>query len=150
MEPAWITNCDQMAEKDLGKLLKGMKPEFVGGKYFLASVPESEIMVIANYLDYITCIYREEEGLTLVFSEEIQEEMGGISEEKVAGPFALITLSVNSDLFAVGFLAKITGALAKEGISVNAFSAYFHDHLLVPYERKKDAMKVLEKLSGRR
>ena len=137
-----------MAEKDLGKLLKGMSPEVVDGKYFLASVPESEIMVIANYLDYITCIYREEEGLTILFSEEIEDEIGGISGEKVAGPFALITLSINSDLSAVGFLAKITDVLAKEGISVNAFSAYFHDHLLVPYERKKDAMEALKKLSA--
>jgi len=139
-----------MAEKDLGKLLNGMKPELNEGKYFLASVPESEIMAVANYLDYITCIYREEEGLTIVLSEEIQEEMEEVSEEKIAGPFALITLSINSDLFAVGFLAKITEALAKEKISVNAFSAYFHDHILVPYGRKEDAMDALGKLSGRR
>ena len=137
-----------MGEKDLGKLLKGMKPELADGKYFLASVPESEIMVIANYLEYITCIYREEEGLTVMFSEEIEDEIGGISEEKIAGPFALITLSINSDLSAVGFLAKITEALAKEKISVNAFSAYFHDHLLVLYGRKKDAVEALKKLSA--
>ncbi len=138
-----------MREKDLGKLLKGMKPELDDGKYFLSSVPESEIMVIANYLEYITCIYREEEGLTVMFSEEIEDEIEGISEEKIAGPFALITLSINSDLAAVGFLAKITEALAKEKISVNAFSAYFHDHLLVPYGRKKDAMEALKKLASR-
>jgi len=136
-----------MGEADLGKLLKGMKPEVVDGKYFLASVPESEIMVVANYLDYITCIYREEEGLTIMFSEEIEDEIEGISGEKIAGPFALVTLGINSDLSAVGFLAKITEALAKEGISVNAFSAYFHDHLLVPYKRKKDSMDALEKLA---
>jgi hypothetical protein len=137
-----------MAELDLKKLLKDISPEVVGGKHFLASVPESEMMVIANYLDYITCIYREEEGLTVMFSEEIEDEIEGISAEKIAGPFALITLTINSDLFAVGFLAKITAALAKEGISVEAFSAYFHDHLLVPYERKKDAMDALRMLSA--
>lgn len=136
-----------MGEKDLGKLLKGMSPKLNEEKYFLASVPESEMMLIANYLDYIKCIYREEEGMTIVFSEEIKEEMGEVSEEKIAGPFALITLSINSDLFAVGFLAKITEALAKEKIGVNAFSAYFHDHLLVPYKRKNDTVKALKKLS---
>ncbi|MFP3949628.1 MAG: ACT domain-containing protein [Candidatus Micrarchaeia archaeon] len=136
-----------MGEKDLGKLLKEMNPELADGKYFLASVPESEIMVLANYLDYITCIYREEEGLTVLFSEEINDEIEGIAEGKVEGPFALITLNVNSDLFAVGFLAEITGALAMEGISVNAFSAYFHDHLLVPYQRKGDVISALGKLS---
>ncbi len=149
MEPVWITNCDYMAESDLKKLINGMSPEVVGEKYFLASVPESEMMIIANYLDYIKCIYREEEGMTIVFSEDIKEEMEEVSEEKIAGPFALITLSITSDLFAVGFLAKITEVLAKEKISVNTFSAYFHDHLLVPYGRKKDAMDALKKLASR-
>ncbi len=55
---------------------------------------------------------------------------------------------MNSDLRAVGFLAKIAAALAADGISVNAYSAYHHDHLLVPFERKDDAMKALLRLSG--
>jgi len=79
--------------------------------------------------------------------EEVKEEMGEITDEKIEGPFALITLKVHSDLMAVGFLAKITEALAKEGISVNAFSAYFHDHLLVPYGKKEGALKTLKGLS---
>ena len=124
-------------------------------------------MSVANYLSYIVGIYREEEGLTLVFSDEIKEEMESISQdvhfaserkmhqtsgvstpdaEKVLGPFALITLKVNSGLFAVGLLASVTGALAKEGIPVNAFSAYHHDHLLVPYEKKDAALAALKKL----
>ena len=138
-----------MKVTELDKLLKEMLPKVLEGKYFLGSVPESEMMVLANYLDYITCIYREEEGLTVLFSGEIKEEIESVGSGKVAGPFALITLEVNSDLFAVGFLAKITGVLAKEKISVNAFSAYYHDHLLVPYERKGEAMAALEKLSAK-
>ncbi len=150
MGRGWIINCDlKMAEKDLDKLLREMSPKLREGKYFLASVPESQIMVVANYLDYITCIYREEEGLTVLFSDEINEEIESVSSEKLAGPFALISLEVNSDLFAVGFLARITQVLAKEEISVNAFSAYYHDHLLVPYERKENAMAALEKLSSK-
>jgi hypothetical protein len=129
----------------LEDLLKNIKPELDGGKHYLSSVDESQLMSLANYLGHIRCIYREEEGLSVLFSEEIKEEMSGFSENQ-AGPFALITLRVKSDLMAVGFLAKITGALAKEGISVNAISAYHHDHLLVPYERKEDAMKVLRSL----
>lgn len=121
-------------------------PEIAKGKYFFASVDESQLMTVAGYLDYIIGIYREEEGLTLVFSDEIKEEMESISQEKVAGPFALITLKMNSDLFAVGLLASVTGALAKEKIAVNAFSAYHHDHLLVPYGKKDAALAVLKKL----
>ncbi|NYZ74528.1 ACT domain-containing protein [Candidatus Micrarchaeota archaeon] len=130
---------------DLKKLLKNLQPKMAKTRYFMASVGESELMMLANYLDYITCIYREEEGLTVVLEEGIKEEIAGLTE-KMAGPFALITLNVYSDLMAVGFLARISEALAKEKISINAFSAYHHDHLLVPWERRKDAMDALKRL----
>lgn len=137
-----------MAIRNLGKLLEKMEPVEVEGKYFMATVEEDALMAVANYLEYVKCIYREEEGLTVVFSEEVTGEMGEMSAQEVVGPFALITLSVNSDLMAVGFLAEITRALAKEGISVNAFSAYFHDHLLVPYAKREKAVEILERLSS--
>jgi len=139
---------ESMATKtvsELSELLKDMQPEMAKMRYFMASVDEGELMALANHLDYIICIYREKEGLTVVFEEGIKDEISGMAE-KMAGPFALITLNVYSDLMAVGFLAKISDALANEKISVNAFSAYHHDHLLVPWERKKDAMDALKRL----
>ncbi len=135
-----------MAPQDLRLLLKSLSPGLADGKYHYASVGESQLMAVANYLSYIVCICREEEGLTLVFSEEIKDEMASISQEKVAGPFALISLKANSSLFAVGFLAKITDALAREDIPANVFSGYCHDHLLVPYEKKDSALAALKKL----
>lgn len=140
-----------MAEKELGKLLKGMHPTAVSGKYYFASVPEARMMTLANYIQYITCIFREKEGLSVVFTEELAGIVESLAAEKIAGPFALITLSVESDLAAVGFLARITDALAKEKIAVNAVSAYWHDHLFVPYGKKDAALGVLAKLqkSGR-
>lgn len=131
---------------NLGELLTNMKPVLKKGKVYVASLDESQIMALANYLDYITCIYREDEGLSIVFSEEIKGEIESLTENKISGPFALITLNIYSDLMAVGFLAKIAEALAKEKISVNAFSAFHHDHLLIPYERKEDTLKALRKL----
>jgi hypothetical protein len=79
--------------------------------------------------------------------EPIIERMENLSATEIIGPFALISLEVNSDLMAVGFLAKITDELAKKGISVNAFSAYHHDHLFVPFEKKDEVMGILAKLS---
>lgn len=136
-----------MAVSDLSELLRRMEPEMKEGKYYIAAVDSSQLMALANYLDYVLCIFREEEGLTVVFSEEIKDGISKMTGKEVAGPFALITLSVHSDLMAVGFLAKVTEALAREKISVNAFSAYHHDHLLVPFERKDDALRALQKLS---
>jgi len=138
-----------MAVSDLSELLKRMEPELKEGRCYVATADRSQLVALANYLDYVLCVFREEEGLTVVFSGEIKDEIREITEKEVVGPFALITLTVHSDLLAVGFLARITEALAKEKISVNAFSAYHHDHLLVPFKRKDDTLRALKKLSER-
>ena len=135
-----------MAEQTLRQLLRGLSPGISEGKFWVGTFPESQMMGLAGYLQYITCIYREKEGLTAVFQEEAKEELERYTEKKVEGPFALITLQVDSSLMAVGLLAKVTEALAREKIPVNAFSAYFHDHLLVPFEKKDEALAALKKL----
>jgi hypothetical protein len=48
----------------------------------------------------------------------------------------------------VGFLAAITARLAQAGISLNAVSAYYHDHLFVPWENRERAMQILKELGG--
>lgn len=62
-------------------------------------------------------------------------------------PCHRITLTVHSDLAAVGLLATVTQVLATAGISVNAISAYYHDHLFVPCDRADDAMACLQTLT---
>jgi hypothetical protein len=62
-------------------------------------------------------------------------------------PCRLISLTVHSDLAAVGLLAAIASALAAEGISVNAISAFYHDHLFVPCDRVEDALACLHRLT---
>jgi uncharacterized protein len=59
----------------------------------------------------------------------------------------LITLTVHSSLDAVGFLAAITVRLAEAGISVNAVSAFYHDHLFVPDHRADQALSILRDMS---
>ncbi|MBU0527248.1 ACT domain-containing protein [Candidatus Micrarchaeota archaeon] len=133
---------------ELSTLLKNMDPKLSDTKYFMASVDSSQLLALASYSSFLMDIFREEEGLSVVFSDEILDELKGLSEVDPVGPFALITLNVYSDLMAVGFLAKITDALAKEGISVNAFSAYHHDHLFVPYEKRELVLEILKKISN--
>jgi len=89
-------------------------------------------------------IFKEKEGATLIIKKEQADEYG----LKYEGLWDMIILNVNLDLEAVGFLAKITEALAKEGISVNAVSAYYHDHLFVPKDKSKNALEILQKLSN--
>jgi hypothetical protein len=55
---------------------------------------------------------------------------------------------VHSSLEAVGFLATITERLAAADISVNAISAYFHDHLFVPFDKADQAMDILRQIQN--
>lgn len=86
--------------------------------------------------------FKEEEGITVITEKELADKNG----LNYQGEWGMITLTVNSDLYAIGFLAKITNLLANENISVNAVSAFYHDHLLVPSEKADDALKILNSL----
>ena len=87
--------------------------------------------------------FREAEGLTVIVSLK-QAVAAGLSFEF---EWAQITLEIHSALEAVGFIATISGALAKEGIPCNVVSAWYHDHLFVPYERRHQAMQLLRELA---
>jgi len=131
---------------ELKQLLRSLSPSLPDGKYCIGTFDEAQMMGLANYLQYIICIFREKEGLTAVFEEKAREQLSIYTEKKFEGPFALITLQANSPLLSVGLLAKVTGALAAEGIACNAFSAFHHDHLLVPFELREKALAALKKL----
>ena len=127
-------------ESDLESLLKHMEPKHVPGEYVFCIIDESEDDLIGTPL----FVFREEEGATVVLLRDIAE-LNQIKFEKIWG---LITLSVHSDLSAVGFLAEITHHLAQAGVSVNVVSAYYHDHLFVPFSKVEKAMEVLTSLSA--
>ncbi len=81
-------------------------------------------------------LIREDEGTTVILP------IG-------KGPlFARITLQVHSDLEGVGLTAAVSSALAKAGIACNVIAAFHHDHLFVPWERRDEALGVLERLSS--
>jgi hypothetical protein len=130
-------------ERDLGALLRDMKPELRPGVFvFCAIAADESIPAALNPL----LTFREQEGMTLVILRE-EAEAAGL---RYAFASRLITLTVHSALDAVGFLAAITARLAEAGISVNAVSAFHHDHLFVPVDRADEAIALLQKMSGAR
>ena len=124
-------------EKDLGKLLRTMKPELQRGDYVfclvkdLSTIPPGEAVLI----------FKEKEGITVIVSKELADKLG-LSYSFVA---AWITLTVHSSLEAVGLTAAFSKALAENGISCNVVAAFYHDHLFV---RQKDSAKAMEILNG--
>ncbi len=129
---------------DLDKLIESMDPSVQEEKYYFATLNQDQLGALLPYVHLIQDVFREDEGLSIVFLEVLKAEIEGMSPKEIIGPFAMITLNVNSDLLAVGFLAKIAKALADENISVNAFSAYHHDHLFVPFDKADLAVRTLK------
>jgi hypothetical protein len=128
-------------ERDLAALLGGMKPEMREGIFVFCTLAK-DARLPAGLAPLLT--FREAEGTTLVFRRDEAERVG------LAGQFAsrLITLTVHSSLDAVGLLAAITARLAGAGISVNAVSAFYHDHLFVPEHRADEALRLLQSMSA--
>jgi hypothetical protein len=120
-----------------------MKPEMQEGVFVFCTLPEGK--QIPADLEPVH-IFHEREGTAFVVRRE-KAEAAGLPYQFVS---RLITLTVHSSLEAVGSLAAITAPLAEAGISVNAVSAFYHDHLFVPLERAEDAQRLLQELAGKR
>lgn len=126
--------------KDLTKLLKNMKPTLSGREFVFCTVLSSKFKKLK--LDPLL-VFKEKEGITVI----IERKTANKNKLKYSGVWALITLNVHSEISAVGFLARITKKLAENGISVNVVSAYYHDHLFVPFGKAKKAVQFLKELS---
>ena len=123
-------------ETDLSKLMTSIQPVLHPGTFVFVTLKPGETCS-ASVTPIMT--FREREGLTLI-APECEVHAAGLAS---AFPSRMITLDVNSSLFAIGFLAEIDARLAKAGIPVNIVSAYFHDHLFVPPDRAEEAMGIL-------
>jgi hypothetical protein len=125
-----------MAESDLVRLLRTMEPVLHAEPYGFAvwaggALPFEAFATVA-----------EPEGLTVV-APMLALQAAGLGSE----PWARISLTVHSDLAAVGLTAAFAGALGEVRISCNVIAGYHHDHLFVQWDRRTDAMTALEALS---
>jgi hypothetical protein len=128
-------------EQDLTQLLQSMQPVLLPEEYVFCTLLTGQPLPpdIAP-----VGTFREAEGLTLILLRQ-QAEAAALSYNY---PCRMITLNVHSSLEAVGFLARITTKLASHGISVNAVSAFYHDHLFVPTARAEEALSLLHELAS--
>jgi uncharacterized protein len=126
-----------MGETDLSKLLRGMEPILHDAPYGFVVWPEGPV----PFLPFATVA--EDEGLTVV-ARLTALEAGGLASE----PFARISLTIHSDLAAVGLTAALATALGAEGISCNVIAGVYHDHLFVQWDRREAALAALGRLAN--
>lgn len=125
-----------MGETDLAVLLATMEPVLHPEPYGYAvwrggPLPIQPFATIS-----------EVEGLTVVAPLAEMQAAGMVSDR-----WARISLTVQSDLTAVGLTAAFAGALGREGISCSVIAGYHHDHLFVQWDRREAAMAALRRLS---
>jgi hypothetical protein len=123
---------------DLRTLLVSMEPVLNEGVFAFASLP-------AGYsigLEDVVASIREPEGLSVVLTEARALAL----QLPMLFRCAWITLTVHSDLQAVGLTAAFARALGDAGISCNVVAGAYHDHIYVPVERAQDAMAALRQL----
>ncbi len=132
-------NATSIGETDLRRLLGGLAPELAAKPRAIrsqaadASVPADAIMS-----------FREHEGTTTIMVVD-ESAVDASADEPL---WAQITLRIHSSLEAVGMMAAIAAALAARDIPCNAVSAYYHDHLFVPWPRRDDTLAALRELTG--
>lgn len=116
-------------------MLRTLAPELHPGTCAFASVPVDARLEPGDVVASI----REAEGMSVVVTQAVAERAG-------LTPVFLcrwITLTVQSDLEAVGLTAAFARALANAGISCNVVAGINHDHIFVPVHRADDAMTAL-------
>ena len=129
------------AELELEKLLTEMSPELREGEYVFSSISREDLDDLR--VEPIGW-FREVEGISLILDRAAAQRLG----LKQSSAYRMISLNVNSSLEAVGFLAAVTEKLAAAGVSVNAVSAFHHDHLFIPVEKADLAMSLLNDLAA--
>lgn len=128
------------SESNLKVLLSSMSPVLHPEIFVFATLSET---LRRNLAIQPIMEFREAEGITVV----VQENEAKQALLAYQYPCQLITLNIHSDLNAVGFLARISTVLAESGISLNAVSAFYHDHLFVSVENSRAAMKILTEMA---
>ena len=128
-------------DTDLHALLAGLNPRLHPVPRRFLFVPHDKA---AARMAEALMMFREDEGVTLIVDHDLE------GPELVADRllWAQITLGVESSLDAVGMMAAVSAALAARDISCNPVSAFLHDHVFVPWDRREDALDALAHLSA--
>lgn len=124
---------------DLTRLLRDLAPTLDGRPYAFVELAPHDPLEPAAF-----AIVREDEGPNAIVPLDAVRSHG---REK-AFVAARITLTVASDLAAIGLTAAVATRLAEQEIACNVVAGLHHDHLFVPWEARSTALRALRALSA--
>ena len=128
-------------ETHLPNILANLDVDVRPGTFFVLTrrVPDPAADAVAE------ARINEYEGITYVVPEAYARACG----EPPGFVASWLSLRVHSALNAVGVTAAVSGVLAERGIACNVIAGVHHDHLLVPAERREDAIAANSSLRAR-
>ena len=127
-------------EKNLDSLISGMAPVLDPKRYCFMTAPRGAHPGVDALMRF-----QEAEGDTLILCT-LEAERQGIA---IGGVYSRLTLTVHSDLEAVGLTAAFATCLGEANIPANVVAGYYHDHIFVPEDMAEKALAVLQALSSR-
>ena len=122
--------------------------------YAIVRLGANGIMAAAGILAQIgepfAAMIADKHEVSLVMPEELIEDYSTrLREHDVASVrYRLITFDLVLDFGLVGFMARVSAALADADIPIMPFAAYSRDHLLVPADKFDAAMSTLRTLQN--
>lgn len=122
--------------------------------YVMLTLPLTAITaaagVVAEISEPFTALIVDKDEVTLVLTasevEEFSRRLPGAQRSSMT--YRLLTLDVALEPTLVGFMARVSAALADAGVSILPFAAYTRDHLLVPENQFEQARTALAMLTG--
>lgn len=120
--------------------------------YVIVKLPARAITlaagIIAEVADPFSALIVDKDEVSIMIVDEAVEEFETrfVNHEIGSEKYRLITFEIALDLSLVGFMARVSDALATAGVPIMTYAAYTRDHLLVPENKFDTAMQTLENL----
>jgi len=122
--------------EEIQKVIKASNFEIVQGTYVYTKVSEMPTSAEKHFM-----VSRDGDEITVVTK---RENIGSLKMlERNKDDYALIALNVSIPFYSVGFLATISGAIAKEGMNILIISTYSKDYIMVKKDYADKAKGVL-------
>lgn len=121
--------------KGIDEIIKQSSFSFHAGRYIYAKA--SKAPPVGNHF----LVSKDKDEVTVVTKEENLKELELIEKNKDF--YSLIELKVSVPFYAVGFLATVSEAIAKEGMNILIVSTYSKDYILVREGHINKAIKIL-------
>lgn len=127
-----------MPNQDVAELLRRTRVEVAPGTFVVVGMRREEWRrllenpELSPRADAPFMLLQDPFEVTLLVEEEDWRAMRHAARDaRAEGGFRLVTLDVELAWGVVGYLARVAGILAAEGIPVGALSAFSRDHLLI-------------------